>query len=170
MNKINRPFALLFVLLCCVGCDQATKALAGQHLAQSASLEVGNRLLLLAYAENPGAFMGLGAALPAGVRFWVLTVGVLLLLAGALIYVGRRAHRLSLLNTVSVALIMGGGLSNWLDRLLNEGRVIDFMQLGVGMLRTGVFNVADMAISTGVVLLLASQLRRGAPDKESPLQ
>jgi signal peptidase II len=43
------------------------------------------------------------------------------------------------------------------------------MQLGVGMLRTGVFNVADMAISTGVVLLLAGQLRRGAPDEESPL-
>jgi signal peptidase II len=169
MHKINRLFALLIILLCCVGCDQATKALAGRHLAQSAPLEVGNRLLLLAYAENPGAFMGLGAALPAGVRFWVLTVGVLLLLAGALFYVGRRAHRLSLLNTVSVALIMGGGLSNWLDRLLNEGRVIDFMQLGVGMLRTGVFNVADMAISTGVVLLLAGQLRRGAPDEESPL-
>lgn len=165
MHQINRLFVLLFVLLCCVGCDQATKALAGQHLAQSAPLEVGNRLLLLAYAENPGAFMGWGAALPAGVRFWVFNAGVLLLLAGALFYVGRMAYQLSFLNTVSIALVMGGGLSNWLDRLLNDGRVIDFMQLGVGMLRTGVFNVADMAISTGVALLLASQLRRATVAK-----
>lgn len=45
----------------------------------------------------------------------------------------------------------GGGVGNLIDRIFNEGRVIDFMNIGVGSLCTGVFNVADIAISFGVV-------------------
>jgi signal peptidase II len=61
---------------------------------------------------------------------------------------------------VALALLVGGGLSNWYDRLVNDGRVVDFMVLGIGRLRTGVFNVADIAIMLGIGLMLLGS-RRG---------
>ena len=41
-----------------------------------------------------------------------------------------------------------------IDRLLNEGRVTDFLNVGIGTLRTGIFNPADMAILAGALLLV----------------
>jgi len=55
--------------------------------------------------------------------------------------------------------VPSGGLGNLLDRIMNDGRVIDFMNLGIGTLRTAIFNVADVCITTGVVLLLVELLR-----------
>jgi signal peptidase II len=57
---------------------------------------------------------------------------------------------------VSVALIVGGGVSNLIDRVRYGGYVVDFLNVGIGPLRTGIFNVADMAIMAGVVLWLFS--------------
>jgi signal peptidase II len=54
----------------------------------------------------------------------------------------------------ALALIAGGGASNLLDRLLDAGRVTDFLNVGIGPLRTGIFNIADMAILGGAILLL----------------
>jgi signal peptidase II len=53
---------------------------------------------------------------------------------------------------IAVALIVGGGVSNLMDRLRYGGYVVDFLNVGVGPLRTGIFNVADMAIMVGVFL------------------
>ena len=61
-----------------------------------------------------------------------------------------------------VALVAGGGIGNWLDRLLNQGTVTDFVSLGVGPLRTGIFNLADVAVMAGVALLLLSFRRKPA--------
>ena len=56
---------------------------------------------------------------------------------------------------ISLSLVVGGGFGNLADRIFNEGRVIDFMNIGIGSLRTGVFNVADIALSFGIVWFLA---------------
>jgi signal peptidase II len=53
-----------------------------------------------------------------------------------------------------LALVAGGGISNLIDRLLYNGRVTDFLNVGIGGVRTGIFNVADMAIMAGALLLL----------------
>ena len=59
---------------------------------------------------------------------------------------------------VALGILAGGGLGNWLDRVLHDGHVTDFVSLGVGQLRTGIFNVADLSVVAGVaVLLLASR-------------
>ena len=51
-------------------------------------------------------------------------------------------------------MIAGGGISNWMDRARNGGSVVDFMNLGIGPVRTGIFNVADLAILVGIGFLL----------------
>jgi signal peptidase II len=53
-------------------------------------------------------------------------------------------------------LVIGGGMSNFIDRLLYGGYVVDFLNVGIGSVRTGIFNVADVFIVTGVLLLVFS--------------
>jgi signal peptidase II len=76
--------------------------------------------------------------------------------------------KLGRLHTVALALCIGGGLSNWVDRVLNDGRVVDFMILGLGPVRTGVFNVADIAIMLGLGLFLLKSREPSAADAGPP--
>ncbi|HEX8704418.1 MAG TPA: signal peptidase II, partial [Myxococcaceae bacterium] len=124
--------------------------------------------------ENPGAFLSLGGRLPPAFRFGLLTVGVGLVLLIALIYL-LKSQQLGRLHIVAMALLVGGGASNWYDRLVNDGRVVDFMVLAIGRLRTGVFNVADIAIMVGIGLMLLASRRgdslgdhRGEPGPGAP--
>jgi signal peptidase II len=66
------------------------------------------------------------------------------------------ARRLQPWRVVALALVAGGGISNLIDRLLYNGRVTDFLNVGIGGVRTGIFNVADMAIMAGALLLLVN--------------
>ena len=72
-------------------------------------------------------------------------------------------QRSSVWYAAAFSLFIAGGASNWFDRI-NDGRVVDFMNAGIGWLRTGVFNVADVAIMLGVALFIFAELRaRSAP-------
>ena len=159
MQKVNRFLILFFVLISCVGCDQATKFVARQTLATAPVQEYAGGLFRLVYAENPGAFLSLGATLPATTRFWIFVVMAALLLTGVGIFALRSLQQTPLPVIVAIALVIGGGLGNLIDRIVHDGRVVDFMQVGFPWLRTGVFNVADMAIMTGVGLLLLTTVR-----------
>jgi len=64
-----------------------------------------------------------------------------------------RAGPLSAQAVAGLGLVAGGGLGNWLDRVREAGAVTDFVSVGLGGLRTGVFNGADVAIVVGIVLL-----------------
>ena len=79
MKKYLQLPLVLLVLLCCVGCDQAVKALAKGALASSPPILLLDGAVRLQYTENPGAFLSLGEGLPAGVRF---LLGVVLVARG----------------------------------------------------------------------------------------
>jgi signal peptidase II len=59
---------------------------------------------------------------------------------------------------VGAALICGGGLGNVIDRVSQGGNVTDFLNVGVGSVRTGIFNFADMALMLGVALLVVGDM------------
>jgi signal peptidase II len=59
---------------------------------------------------------------------------------------------------IGAALVIAGGTSNWIDRVI-AGKVVDFIVVGIGPLRTGVFNVADVAIMVGVTALAIGEVR-----------
>jgi signal peptidase II len=68
--------------------------------------------------------------------------------------------------TVGAALICSGGLGNLIDRLTHGGYVTDFLNVGIGPLRTGIFNVADFVLLVGlgiIVLSGAGSARTAAP-------
>ena len=60
---------------------------------------------------------------------------------------------------LGLLLVASGGLGNLLDRLLNKGAAIDFLNIGIGSIRTGIFNVADVLIIGGAILFMLFSLR-----------
>jgi signal peptidase II len=153
--------ALLVILvsLFCVGCDQYTKSLAREDLEPGRPVSYFGGVIRLQYEENPGGMLSVGSEFPESLRFWVFTVTVGLFLLGILSVVCFHP-RVAVGDRFSAALIAGGGFGNLIDRLLYDGTVIDFLNIGVGPVRTAVFNIADVAVLSGAALLLIRHLRK----------
>lgn len=152
---MRRRHLLLFlgVLLFSAGCDQATKRIAFDRLAGAPPVSLAGDAVRFELAANPGGFLSLGARLPGEARrlVFVVLVPATLLVVCALVL---RSRTVSALAVTGLGLVVGGGIGNWLDRLLRDGAVTDFVSVGLGGLRTGIFNVADVAVMAGVALLL----------------
>ena len=150
MRRAELAFAFVFSLLT-VGCDRVTKHLASTHLADQPARSYLADTLRLEYAENTGAFLSLGSGLPESIRFGLFRLGVgVALLAILIVALKRKWHGLLL---AGVTLLFAGGISNLIDRL-HHGTVVDFASIGIGTLRTGIFNVADVAILAGGLLMV----------------
>jgi signal peptidase II len=165
MRSIPRFIVVMLTLCCCVGCDQVSKSAARSLLHTGVTESLFADSLRLQLTENPGSFLSLGASLPEHLRFTIFTAAVAVLLIG-LVCVSLFARRLSKARFVALALVAGGGLSNLIDRLIYDGRVTDFLNVGIGSLRTGIFNLADMAILAGALLLV---LKTGAASTQPPM-
>ena len=150
---------LLIALVLTVGCDQVTKSMAGSYLKPGASLSFLGDTIRLQYTQNAGAFLGIGKNLSAELRFWIFIVGAgALLVSLAIYFVAQKGS--SFLAVVGCSLILGGGVSNLADRVVNDGRVVDFLNIGIGGIRTGIFNIADVAILVGIAALFVRQSKK----------
>jgi signal peptidase II len=153
MRLMFRLAVLLLTLTACVGCDQLSKSAARSYLPRTAVLSLLGDTVRLEYAENPGAFLSLGAALPKETRRVVFTFGiaavVLTAFAIAMFVPGLRTFQ-----RVALTCIAAGGLGNLIDRVVQDGIVTDFLNVGFGPVRTGIFNVADVVLMLGVAALL----------------
>jgi len=159
VNKIKRILIIISIVITCVGCDQATKYVATHSLKNSESYSFANDTFRLQYAENRGAFLGLGSNLTATQRFILFSVLVSLALAVMFLYMVFSSN-VNTICLISLSAVLAGGLSNLYDRILNNGAVVDFLNIGIGGLRTGIFNVADMFIMAGLFMLIIESYRK----------
>jgi signal peptidase II len=157
MKTRHRLALMVAVAALAIGFDQATKRIAADTLQFAPPRSYLGDLFRLQYSENPGAFLSLGATLPAEVRTWLFKWGIGALLAGAMGF-ALFTKRLTPLTVAGLALFVGAGFSNLVDRIIHGDVVIDFMNVGIGRLRSGVFNVADMSIIAGLVLVILGSL------------
>ena len=157
---IRRRLILAAIIIITIALDQGAKALVRRTLMNSYPVKTG--ILTLLHTENPGAFLSLGAELPPNVRHLIFDglVSIGLLVAGFVLFTGRMQPGP---DDVAIAFIIGGGIGNLIDRFRLGGRVTDFIYLQAGPLHTGVFNVADMAITGGVLWLALSWMFRRKP-------
>jgi signal peptidase II len=156
----------LIILAVSLGLDQATKWWAETSLPRDRSIRLANDTIRIVYAENEGAFLGLGGDLPPTARFWLLTVVNALFLAAIGGILIARWH-MPAGAFIALALLLSGGLGNLIDRTTQNGLVTDFLNVGIGPVRTGIFNVADMAIMAGAGLLFWLSFQP-EPQSESP--
>lgn len=140
-----------------IGCDRVTKHIALEALSGGEVHTYLADTIRLEYAENTGGFLGLGANLPGAWRTALFTIATGLVLAMMAVLALRSPWNVWLLT--GACLVLAGGASNWIDRVV-RGSVIDFMNVGIGPLRTGVFNVADVAIMAGIAAITLTRLRR----------
>jgi signal peptidase II len=152
---------LAAVLGLTIGLDRLGKLLAMATLRGQPPQSYLAGLFRLQYSENPGSFLSLGAGLPDEARFWLLVVGLGIFLGAMLAF--ALVARLRPLAVWGLGFVVGGGLGNWLDRVFHGNLVVDFMIVGLGPVRSGVFNFADLFLEIGIGLILWDQLRTGKP-------
>jgi signal peptidase II len=151
MERSNPSPRLFFgVAAAVVLADAFTKIMAVDRLMPSRlPRAVLGETLRLTLVFNPGAAFGLHLGPWSRWIFTALTLGALVLLWE--LYRTTRAG--DTVRTLALALVCGGALGNLADRLKSGRGVVDFIDVGIGTLRWPTFNVADMAVSCGAVLL-----------------
>jgi signal peptidase II len=122
-----------------------------------------NGMVILDYVENQGSFLGLGARLSDTVRFWLFIVLAALMVVGMLSF-ALTVHELTAVGTTGAALVIAGGVGNLIDRVTHHGAVADFMNVGIGNVRTGIFNLADVAIMAGIGVLILAMSKQKSTD------
>ncbi len=161
MQRPKRIGLMVAMLLACVGCDQTTKSLARRNLQGRETASFFSDTLRLQYVENSGAFLSLGESLPYRWRTAAFTFGGAVMLTAVLVYavLGSRSGPLQI---VALSFIAGGGIGNLVDRICYDGHVTDFLNMGIGPIRTGIFNIADVMLMAGMALLLFGPTFSGA--------
>lgn len=139
---------------CAVGLDAATKGWAEGALAPGAPVPVLGEVVRLRLGYNRGIAFGL---LADGGLAWLVPTGVLVVLVGVWFVTALRVSP-SPLRVWALGSILAGGGANLLDRW-SDGRVTDFIDIGLGAARWPTFNAADVWISLGVAALVAATLR-----------
>lgn len=150
-RRLAGRLVLILAVLGTIGCDRVTKHLAAGALAGTPGGFYLGDTVWLGYTENRGGFLSVGASLSPRVRTAIFTGGTGLMLLALTIVAIR--HRWRGWSAIGLALFIAGGFSNWIDRAV-RGSVVDFLNVGIGPLRTGVFNVADMAIMLGAAIVV----------------
>lgn len=149
----------LLIVLAAAGWDQGTKALARARLEGKPPVHLVGGVVQLVWVQNEGAFLSLGAGLPRAARMVVFVAFPLVVLAFMAVSLVRR-RGIAWGQLVGLSLIVGGGAGNLIDRIFRDGRVGDFLLLGLGVVHTGILNFADLFVVAGcVVLLLAPSSR-----------
>ena len=141
MLKLGLPLALLGFLL-----DQATKWWILNHVMDPPRVIPVTGFFNLVLGFNTGVSFGLFGEAPA----WLLMAFILPMVAGLLVWMTRTDSRLT---AIALGLVVGGAFGNLLDRL-RHGAVTDFLDFYVGAYHWPAFNFADVAIVSGVALLL----------------
>jgi len=165
MKKPVAPYVLVCITFAVnFAADRITKLLAELYLQGRPPTGFLKDIIIITYTENTGAFLSLGRNWPIAVKhalLLVIPVGICLFVLGYCLFRERNPLRIIHLTT-----IVAGGLSNLIDRSFNNFAVVDFLNFGIGRLRTGILNVADLSVTFGGIALILSEAKK----KDAPAQ
>lgn len=150
--KIIRSIVIFAILVVNISCDQISKSVVRQKVHDYQEISVIKNFITLTKVENAGAFLSLGNTLPDSIRFILLTLLPLIVLGFGIGFLFLK-NNLSKLQLLGFTFVLGGGIGNIYDRLIH-GTVTDFLHIDFGIVQTGIFNMADVSIMTGVFIVL----------------
>jgi len=137
--------------------DQISKYLVRQFLPLNHSIEVINGFFNLVHIQNPGIIFGIFSQSTHALRNYLLITGSLLAILFLLFFI-RSLRERDFPLTVAISLILGGAIGNLVDRIIFE-KVIDFLDFYWHSHHWPAFNMADSAITVGMVILVIQILR-----------
>ena len=153
----KKQLYILLLIFLNIGADQYTKYIVREKVVPGTRTEIVGELLQLMNVENSGAFLGMGSESNPTIKLIFLLMVPTLVLGFVLYYLFTNKS-LDRLTTTGLCCIVGGGLANLFDRFL-YGSVTDFLFMDLGIARTGIFNIADLSVTTGMVLILIATLK-----------
>lgn len=148
----NKAVVFALVVLGVLVLDVSTKLLVQQHFHLYQQMDVIGEYVRLTFIYNPGAAFGIHLGAYSRQIFLVLSLVALAALVG-MYWFTPATDRTRL---ISISLICGGAIGNLIDRIRSASGVVDFIDVGVGAVRWPVFNIADMAVTTGAIVLALS--------------
>jgi signal peptidase II len=152
---LNRNIFITLLIVINIAIDQVTKIVVRANFEYGEVKSVIGDIFILQYVENKGAFLGMGSDMNATLKLIFLLILPTLVL-GYVIYYIIKTKELDRLSLIAFCCIIGGGIANVFDRIV-YGQVTDFFFINLGgVFKTGIFNVADLSVTTGMIMLLLS--------------
>lgn len=153
--KFSKIFkvAFIFILISTnIGCDQVSKSVVRNTIAEYEQIQIISKHLTLTKVENTGAALGFAASFPPILKTVIIIILPCIIL---LIMLGIILSRNTIDKTMIIGFtfIIGGGIGNLADRIL-YGSVTDFMVIDLGVFKTGIFNMADLSVTIGALIIL----------------
>lgn len=163
--KLSRNVSIILLIVANIAIDQISKAIIRAEVAYNEIIPIIGDTFILTKVENKGAFLGMGSDLSDTSRLIFLLILPVLVL-GYVIYYILKNKSLDRLSLIAFCCIVGGGIANVFDRIV-YGQVTDFFHIDLGgMFRTGIFNVADMSVTFGMILLLIASFTTSKKSQE----
>ena len=153
---------ITLVIMINLGCDQISKNLVRDRIGYNQRISLINDYFTLTKVENTGAFLGFGSGFPPMVKKIIFSFLPSLVLIMAFFILLIRIN-LDYYAIVGLCFMIGGGIGNVVDRI-RYSSVTDFLHIDLGIVSTGVFNMADVSIMTGIVLLSFQQIFKNSND------
>jgi len=153
MKSKNRNISITILITLSFLLDQLSKFLIRQNIDQYSELKLIGDYFILTNVENSGAFLGMGSDFSPFLKTIFLLILPIIVLIFIMFYV-YRDKQIDKISLIGFCLIIGGGIGNIYDRIL-YGSVTDFLFIDLGgIFKTGIFNIADLSVTTGMILIL----------------
>lgn len=150
---LSRTLKIIIIIVVNIALDQISKFYVRANVGYQTSRDIIGENFILTNVENSGAFLGMGSDMSPTMKvifLWILPILVL----GYVVYYIFSNKALDRLSLLAFCCIIGGGIANVYDRI-KYGSVTDFLHIDLGGgMRTGIFNVADMSVTFGMIMLL----------------
>ena len=153
LDKRKRNLLITTIVFLSIALDQISKIWVRNNFESYIENSIIGDIFTLIKVENTGAFLGMGSELSETLRILLLIVLPIIVLIFITIYtyIDKELDKISI---IGFSLIIGGGIGNIFDRIV-YGSVTDFFYLDFGSIfKTGIFNIADMFVTTGMILIL----------------
>jgi len=159
MKLTKRSLYIIIVIVATIAIDQLSKIWVRANIQPRTDIQLGERIqligdkFLMMNVENSGAFLGMGSDLNPTLRIILLLIVPIIVLGFVLLHIFKD-KTMDNWSLFAFSSIIGGGLANVFDRIV-YGSVTDFFYIDLGgVFRTGIFNMADMSVTTGMIILL----------------
>ena len=158
LDRRKRNLLITTLVFLSITLDQISKLWVRNNLESYVEKSIIGDVFTLIKVENTGAFLGMGSELPEILRVLLLIVLPVIVLVGITIY-NYLDKSLNKISIIGFSLIIGGGIGNIFDRIV-YGSVTDFFYLNFGFFKTGIFNIADLSVTIGMILILISSFKK----------